>query len=322
MFRYILKRLLYSIPILFAVTIITFFILHAAPGDPAKLMMNPRTRPEDRERIRRNLGLDKPVYVQYGIWLKNLAARGELGYSMVDGRPVLELIMERIPATIALMGISYLLSILISIPLGIYCAIHRNSAIDHILTFFSFAGLSIPSFWLALLAIYFFVVKFNFIHFSTIGLPSMDGMNLWEQTRAVFLALFLPVVVLTARNLAGWTRYMRAQMAEVLQEDYIRTAWALGIPENTIIYKYALKAAILPMITLIGLSLPDIAAGSFVIEYIFAWPGIGRLGIQAMAQRNYPVMMGDILIASVMIIAANLLADIAYGWADPRIRNA
>ena len=321
MLRFAARRLLLSIPILLAVTIITFFILHAAPGDPADLLMNPRTKPEDRARIRKNLGLDKPVYIQYIIWLKNLVTKGDLGYSMVDGRPVLEIIMERLPATIALMGLSYILSILIAIPLGVFSALHRNSTIDHIVTFFSFIGLSVPSFWLALMAILFFVVKFNFIPFITIGLPSFDGMSFWEIVRALFLTMFLPVTVLTVRNLAGWSRYVRSQMVEVMQEDYIRTARALGIPEKTVVYKYALKAAILPMITLIGLSLPELAAGSFVIEYIFAWPGIGRLGIQAMAQRNYSVMMGDILIASVMIILANMLADLAYGWADPRIRN-
>lgn len=321
MLRFAAKRLFLSIPILFAVSIITFFILHAAPGDPADLMMNPRTKPEDRARIRKNLGLDKPVYIQYFIWLKNLTTKGDLGYSMVDGRPVSKIIMERLPATLALMGVSYFLSILIAIPLGVYTVLHRNSVFDHILTFFSFLGLSIPSFWLALMAILFFVVKFNVIPFITIGPPSFEGMNFFEMMWAIFLCMFLPVMVITVRNLAGWSRYVRSQMVEVLQEDYIRTSRALGIPESTIIYKYALKAAILPMITLIGLSLPDLAAGSFVIEYIFAWPGIGRLGIQAMAQRNYSVMMGDILIASVMIIAANMLADMAYGWADPRIRN-
>jgi len=322
MLRFILKRIIFSIPILFAVTIITFFVLHAAPGDPADILMNPRTKPEDRARIRKNLGLDKPVYVQYFIWLKNLITKGDMGYSMVDGRPVFGAIMERMPATIALMGSSYILSIILAIPLGIYCAVHRNSIIDHILTFLSFIGLSIPSFWLALIVIYLFVVKYNYVPFITIGPPSFEGMSFTELIKAIFLSMFLPVMVLTFRNIAVWSRYIRSSMVETLQEDYIRTARSLGIPENTIIYKYALKPAILPMITLLGLSLPNVTAGSFVIEYIFALPGIGRMGIQAMAQRNYPIMMGDILIASVMIIFANLLADIAYGWADPRIRNS
>ncbi|MCE1245791.1 MAG: ABC transporter permease [Firmicutes bacterium] len=322
MLKFIFKRILFSIPILFAVSVITFFILHAAPGDPADMLMNPRTKPEDRARIRHNLGLDRPVYVQYGIWIKNITTKGDLGYSLVDGRPVADVIMERLPITLTLMGISYILSFLAAVPLGVYCAVHRNSPFDHILTLFSFSGLSVPSFWLALLAIYMFVVQSRLIPFSTIGLPVMDGMTLWEQAGAWFLALFLPVLVLTVRNIAGWSRYIRASMVETLQEDYIRTARALGISENTIIYKYALKPAMLPMITLIGLSLPDIAAGSFVIEYIFAVPGIGRLGIQAMEQRNYSVMMGDILIASAMIILANLITDIAYGWADPRIRTS
>lgn len=322
MLNYVVKRLFLAVPILFVVTLITFFLLHAAPGDPADILMNPRTKPEDRERMRANLGLDKPVHIQYGIWLKNVVFKGDLGYSMVDGRPVLEVIVERLPATFALMGTSYIISFFLAVPLGVYCAKYRNSTVDYILTLFSFGGLSVPSFWLALLVIYLFVVRFNFIPFSTIGMQSFEGLGFMEKAAEVFLAMFLPVLVLTLRNLAGWSRYIRSQMVETLQEDYIRSARALGIPENTIIYKYALKPAILPMITLLGLSLPDIAAGSFVIEYIFSWPGIGRLGIQAMEQRNYPVIMGDILIASALIVLANLIADIAYGWADPRIRNS
>lgn len=318
MLKFILKRLLISIPVLLAVTVVTFILIHKAPGDPSKMMMNPRTRPEDIARVRRNLGLDRPLHVQYGIWLKNLVTKGDMGYSLTDGKPVSGLILEKLPATFLLMGVSYVLSLLIAIPLGVTSALKKNSLYDNILTFFSFFGLSVPSFWLALMVIFIFTQRLGW--FPSVGISSVEGAGLFATILNVSWHMFLPVLVLTVRNIAGWTRYLRSSMVEVLQEDYIRSARALGIPEDQIVYKYALKPGFLPMITLIGLSLPDIAAGSFVIEFLFGWPGIGRLGIEAVSKRDYSVIMGDILIASVLIILANLLADILYGWADPRIR--
>jgi peptide/nickel transport system permease protein len=316
--KFILKRTAVSIPVLLAVTVITFILIHSAPGDPADMLMNPRTTPEERARLRHNLGLDRPLHVQYSIWLKNLVIRGDMGYSLVNKRPVKDIIMERIPATLILMGSSYLLSLLIAIPLGITSAQKKNSSYDYILTFFSFFGLSIPSFWLALIAIYLFVQRLGW--FPSVGMQSVYTGGFFAVTANIAWHLFLPCMVLTVRNLAGWSRYLRSSVSEALDEDYIRTARAMGIPEDSITYKYALKPAFLPMITLIGLTLPDIAAGSFVVEYLFGWPGIGRLGIQAITQRDYSVIMGDILIASILIILANLIADILYGWADPRIR--
>jgi peptide/nickel transport system permease protein len=316
--KYIIKRITISIPVLLAVTVITFWLIKAAPGDPTDMFMNPRTKPEERARIRHNLGLDRPVHVQYGIWLKNLLLEGNMGYSLVNKRPVKEVIMERMPATLLLMGMSYILSIFIAIPLGVNSALKKNTIFDYGLTFFSFFGLSIPSFWLALMAIYLFVQRLGW--FPSVGMQSIYTGNFFTVTANIAWHLFLPCMVLTVRNLAGWSRYLRSSVSEVLEEDYIRTSRAMGISEDSIIYRYALKPAILPMITLMGLTLPDIAAGSFVVEYLFGWPGIGRLGIQAITQRDYPVIMGDILIASALIILANLVADILYGWADPRIR--
>ncbi|MFP4497281.1 MAG: ABC transporter permease [Vulcanimicrobiota bacterium] len=318
MLKFIAKRILVSIPILLAVTIITFFLIHAAPGDPADILMNPRTKPEERERIRKNLGLDKPVIVQYGIWLKNLVTKGDMGYSLVTGRPVKKVIMEKIPATLLLMGSSYILSLALSIPLGVWSAVRKNTFFDYLLTFFSFFGLSVPSFWLALMAIFLFTQKLGW--FPSLGMISVETGNWWTKTVNIMWHLFLPMMVLTIRNLASWTRYLRSSMIETLQEDYIRTARAFGIPEDDITFKYALKPASLPMLTLIGLSLPQVAAGSFVIEFLFGWPGIGRLGIEAIMKRDFSVIMGDILIASVLIILGNLLADLLYGWFDPRIR--
>jgi peptide/nickel transport system permease protein len=316
--KFIAKRLIISVPVLLAVTVLTFLLIHMAPGDPADMLMSPRTRPEERSRLRANLGLDRPLHVQYAIWLKNLALKGDMGYSLVNGRPVKDAILERLPATLALMGTSYVLSLLIAIPLGVTSALKKNSIYDNVLTFFSFFGLSVPSFWLALMVIFIFTQRLGW--FPSVGISSVENAGLLAAAANLSWHMFLPAMVLTVRNIAGWTRYLRSSMVEVLQEDYIRTARALGIPEREIIYRFALKPALLPMITLVGLSLPDIAAGSFVIEFLFGWPGIGRMGIEAVSQRDYSILMGDILIASVLIILGNLLADILYGWADPRIR--
>ncbi len=316
--RFILRRVLLSIPILLVVTIITFWLIHSVPGDVSDMLINPRTKPEERERIRHNLGLDKPLPVQYAMWLKGLVLKGNLGYSLVDGVPVRKKIFERMPATLLLMGGAYVLSFMIALPLGVHSAVRRGTWCDHLLTFFSFAGLSVPSFWLSLMAIYLFTQKLGL--FPSVGGVFWKEEGLFHKIPVVAWYMFLPCMVLAFRNIAVWSRYLRSSMIEVLQEDYIRTAKALGIAEDTILYKYALKPALLPLITLVGLTLPDVASGSFVVEFLFGWPGIGRLGIEAINLRDYPLIMGDILIASVIIILANLISDLMYGWVDPRIR--
>ncbi|MFH1454226.1 MAG: ABC transporter permease [Armatimonadota bacterium] len=318
MLKYILKRILGMLPTLLLVTVVSYFIIVMAPGDPTDYLINPRTRPQDRQLMKENLGLNKPVIVQYGIWLKNLALHGDLGYSMVNGRPVLKSIVERIPATLALMGGAYILSLLISIPLGVISAVRQYSIWDYSLTFLAFIGLSMPSFWLALMAIYIFSLKLGW--FPSSGICSIYSGPFFAKFLDFLKHLALPAAVLTVRNLADWTRYLRSSMLEVINEDYIRTARAKGLPENIVIYKHALRNALLPVITLIGLSLPILVAGAFVIEYIFGWPGMGQLGMNAVFHRDYPILMGDILLTSVLVLLGNLLADILYAWADPRIR--
>jgi peptide/nickel transport system permease protein len=316
--QYILKRLAFSIPLLIVITILTFLLIRLAPGDPTKMFISPRTRPEDREQIRRNLGLDRPLYIQYGLWLKNLVTKGDLGFSLVNGRPVLESIVERIPATIILMGSAYLLSILLSLPLGIFSAVRQYSFFDYVCTIFSFIGLSLPPFWLALMAISFFSLKLQL--FPPMGMSFMVEGNVLERTNDLLWHLALPVGVLTIRNLATWSRYIRSSLLEVMGEDYIRTAYSKGLSEIQVIMRHGLKNSLLPLITIMGLSLPDIMAGAFVIEYIFAWPGMGRLGMEAVFHRDYTILMGDIFISSVLVVLANILADVGYALADPRIR--
>lgn len=318
MFYYLLKRLISSIPILIVITILTFLLIRLAPGDPTKMFISPRTRPEDRELIKKNLGLDKPLYIQYTLWLKNLVTKGDLGFSLVNGRPVLDSILERVPATLILMASSYLLSIMLAMPLGIFSAVRQYSFFDYIFTVLSYIGLSLPPFWLALMVIYLFSLRLDL--FPPMGMSYMTEGNFLDRIYDILWHLFLPMMVLTVRNLATWSRYVRSSLLEVLGEDYIRTAYSKGLSETQVIERHALKNSLLPLITIIGLSLPDILAGAFVIEYIFAWPGMGRLGMEAVFQRDYTILMGDIFLSSILVVFANILADVGYAMADPRIR--
>ena len=318
MFKYILKRIAGAIPLILIITIITFVIVRNAPGDPTKMFISPNTRPEDRERIKANLGLDKPLHIQYGIWLKNFVLKGDLGYSLINGRPVLDSIMERVPATLLLMGISYVLSIIIALPLGIYSAVKPYSIFDYIFTFFSFLGLSMPPFWLALMVIWLFSLKFPI--FPPMGMNMLVDASFWDSLKDLSWHLVLPVFVLTVRNLASWSRYIRSSLIEVTGQDYIRTAKSKGLTDMKVLTVHALRNALLPFITVVALSIPEILAGAFIVEQIFAWPGMGRLGMEAVFHRDYTILMGDILISAFLVVFANILADIFYGIADPRIR--
>ena len=283
------------------------------------MMIDPKTRPEDRERIKKNLGLDKPLPQQYFIWLNNLVFHRDMGYSLVNGKPVLKSIMERLPNTLILMGLSYLTAILLALPLGIYSAVKQYSPGDYILTVLSFTGISIPSFWLGLMLICLFTVKLQLL--PSIGTISPDiGDNIIIQIYDFIKHLIMPFFVLVFTNLAAWSRYVRSSMLEVLKADYIRTARAKGQSELKVLYKHALRNAMIPLITLIGLSLPDLLAGAFVTEMIFSWPGMGRLGMDAIFHRDYTVLMGTIMFSSIVIIVSNLITDIFYVITDPRIR--
>ena len=251
MFKYVLKRIAGAIPLILIITIITFVIVRLAPGDPTKMFISPNTRPEDRERIKANLGLDKPLYIQYGIWLKNFVLKGDLGYSLINGRPVLDSIMERVPATLLLMGISYLLSIIIALPLGIYSALKPYSAFDYIFTFFSFLGLSMPPFWLALMVIWLFALKIPI--FPPMGMNMLVDASFWNSVKDISWHLVLPVFVLTVRNLASWNRYIRASLIEVTGQDYIRTAKSKGLTNMRVLTVHALRNALLPFITVVAL---------------------------------------------------------------------
>jgi len=301
MSRYIFRRLLQLIPLLIGITLITFFVMHLAPGDPTALFTDPNIKPEELARIRVNWGLDKPVGIQYLIWLKN-AARLDFGYSYISGKPVIEEIGERLPNTLLLMSVSFIIILLISIPVGVISAVKKGSWFDNLFTIISFIFMSIPTFWLALVFMLLFSLKLGWV-------PSFGDLS-------------LPVAVLVISGLAGITRYQRASMLEVLNQEYIKVARAKGLPEIIVIFKHALRNALIPIITLMGLSIPDLFGGAFIIETIFAWPGMGRLGVSAVFSRNYPVIMGVTVMTAVLIVLANLIADLGYALVDPRIRYA
>jgi peptide/nickel transport system permease protein len=316
MIGYIIRRTLQAIPLLFIISIISFLLMTFAPGDPVDMYRTPDAsgKKADTEAIREKLGLNDPIYIQYMRWL-GLVLQGNLGYSFEDGRPVTEKILERVPATLTLMGIGILLSFLIAIPIGVYSAIKKNSWFDYLTTIYVNLGVSIPTFWLALMAILIFSLKLDW--FPPSGMREVyDHFDLVDRIQH----LILPLSVLLFGLMASKSRYMRSSMLEVIRQDYIRTARSKGLSERKVIFKHALRNALLPIITIIGFQIPGIFSGSLFIEQIFAWPGMGRLAINAIYVRDYQTIMGVTMIASVLVIIGNLLADVLYAIVDPRIQ--
>jgi peptide/nickel transport system permease protein len=319
MAKFIIRRLLQMIPLLLGVTFISFAIVNLLPGNPfTTLALNPRIKPGDIEMLERAYGLDKPWLERYVYWLGDLA-RGDLGISLSNRAPVLDRILNVLPNTILLSATSLILAILIAIPIGIFSATRRNTLFDHIATITSVAIYGIPTFWLGLLLIILFSVKFR-----EWGLPSLpvggmedlrDGGGFWDRIEH----MILPVFSLTIVQIAGWSRYVRGSMLETLQQDYIRTARAKGLENRVVIYGHAFRNALLPLVTLIGLSIPELVGGAFLIETLFAWNGIGRLAVDATTRNDFPVIMGVTLMFAFLTMIGNLVADVLYGLLDPRI---
>ncbi|MBM3301326.1 MAG: ABC transporter permease [Deltaproteobacteria bacterium] len=321
---YILKRLLLMIPVLLGITIISFGVMKLAPGDPTSLLtdLNPNINKEAIERIRAHYGLDQPWYVQYLKWLKNMAML-DFGRSFApDNRPVLDKILERIPLTLLINVCSIILIMGVAVPLGVMSAVKQDSLFDKGTTVFVFIGFAVPTFWLALLLMILFGVKLGWLPISGFRSLNYAGLTLTQQILDVAEHLILPVFVSAFGGLAGMSRYMRSNMLEVIRQDYITTARAKGLDERRVIFKHALRNALLPVITLLGLSVPGLIGGSVIFETIFAIPGMGQLFYQAVMMRDYPTVMGILVIGAVLTLFGNLLADIMYSWADPRIRVA
>jgi peptide/nickel transport system permease protein len=323
MTAYLLKRTLMLFPLLLGITLITFVVIKLAPGEPVEMQtaMSPKVTAEARERLRTFYGLDKPLHVQYGLWLQRLSHL-DFGRSFApDGRPVIDKIKERIPVTLSLNVIALLLEFGLALPIGILAATRRDTLLDKGMTLFVFVGFAVPTFWLALLLMYLFGVKLGWLPIS--GLHSLGSENFtsWRWFWDMAKHLVLPIGVATFGSLAGLSRYLRATMLEVMGQDYITTARAKGLSERAVIYRHALRNALLPVITLLGFSLPGLIGGSVIFETIFAIPGMGQLFYQGVMARDYPLVMGILVIGAFLTLLGNLLADLGYALADPRIRH-
>jgi len=323
MTTYLLKRILLLIPLMFGITLITFSVIHLAPGEPVEMQMamNPKVGKEARERLTKFYGLDKPLHEQYLSWVGKLA-RLDLGRSFSsDGRPVKDKIKERLPVTISLNIIALILEFGLAIPIGILAATRRDTWLDKGITVFVFVGFAVPTFWLALLLMYLFGVRLGWLPISglhTLGSDSWGTLHyLWDMAKH----LVMPVMVASFGSLAGLSRYMRSAMLNVISQDYITTARAKGLPERVVIYKHALRNALLPLITLLGFSIPGLIGGSVIFETIYAIPGMGQLFYQGVMSRDYPVVMGILVIGAFLTLIGNLVADLCYALADPRIRH-
>ena len=321
MLHYIIRRLLLSIPLLIGITVITFLIIHLTPGSPVVLQtsMNAKVSAETQDRLKKLYGLDKPIPVQYVLWIKRLVT-GDFGDSFVDMRPVSEKILERLPATLELNILSLLIIFGVAVPLGIYSASRSDTLPDKIFTVGTFASYSLPSFWLGLLIMLIFGLRLNWLPISGMNDMNAEYLPFFPRLLGHLHHLIAPLFVSSFNGFASISRYTRSSMLEVLRQDYIRTARAKGLPSSLVLGKHALRNALLPIITIVGLTIPGLIGGSFIIETIFAWPGLGRLGFESAMSFDYPVIMAVATVGAVLTLLGNLIADILYAWADPRIR--
>ncbi|WP_350344393.1 ABC transporter permease [Proteinivorax tanatarense] len=321
MSTYILRRLLQMIPVFIGITIVSFSIVHLAPGSPIDIMASPETHPDDLARLEELWGLNDPVYVQYGRWFKSFVT-GDFGRSFRTGEPVLEILLARLPNTIQLNLFSLIFALVIAIPVGIFSALRQYSVGDYIATFLTFFGIAMPNFWFALLLLYLFYIRLEWLpgmQMRTIGV-STETHGLFVVLVDRIRHLILPTIVMGTHSMASFTRYMRASMLQVIREDYIRTARAKGLSERVVIYKHALRNGMIPLVTILTFTIPSLLAGSVVIEQIFSWPGVGRTVFQAIGQRDYNIVMAFNTVMATLTMVFMLLADIAYVVVDPRIR--
>jgi len=323
MSHYLLRRLLLMIPLLIGITLISFTVIHLAPGEPTDLQtqMNPQASGDLQARLHKNYGLDKPLHQQYLLWLQRLV-KLDFGDSFAqDNRPVRDKIAERLPVTITLNLLSLATILLVALPLGVISAVRRNSLFDRATTVLVFTGFAMPSFWLALLLMDWFGVRLGWLPGSGLKSLGYEYLSFSGQIFDRISHLLLPVFIAAIGGLAGFSRYMRSNMLEVIRQDYIMTARAKGLSEGVVIYKHALRNALLPVITILGLSVPGLIGGSVIFETIFAIPGMGKLFYDGVMMRDYPLIMGVLVIGAVLTLVGNLLADLSYALADPRIRQ-
>ncbi|WP_312876344.1 ABC transporter permease [Paenibacillus agri] len=314
MFQYIIRRILIAIPVLLGITVLNYFIIKLAPGNPVDMFIDPNTPKEVLELRKEILGLNDPVILQYFKWLLNLL-QGQLGYSFSSYAPVTKIIGERIGPTLLLASAALIFGMLIAIPVGILSAVKQNTKFDYIMTGLSFIGTSIPQFFLGLGLIYVFAVQLKW--FPTGGMITLGGAGgFWDRLTHMILPVFVLGIVIAGKKV----RYVRASMLDVMNMDYLRTANSKGLHPFIVTNKHALRNALLPIITVVGMEIPLLLGGSILIEQIFQWPGIGQLTIQSILSRDYPILMGLNLVAALIVLTTNLLTDLLYAAADPRIK--
>ncbi|HHY11217.1 MAG TPA: ABC transporter permease [Firmicutes bacterium] len=319
--RYLTRRFLLMIPMLFGVTMISFLIMNLAPGDPTSFYVDPLVGQNDPEMlaiVRKSLGLDKPLPVRYALWLGK-TIKGDLGFSFISRRPVMDEIRSRIGNTLLLASVSMVISLVVGVLIGVWSAVNQYKMSDYVLTVLAFIGVSMPSFWFAMMLILFLTGKLKLL--PSVGMNSINvPPGFFNRFMDTLAHMVMPVLVMSLSSIARWARYQRSSMLEVIRQDFIRTARAKGLPQKKVIFKHALRNAAIPIITLLGMSLPSLIGGSFIIETVFGWPGMGRLGVNAIFNRDYPVVMGVTLFSSILVMVGNLAADVLYAVVDPRIR--
>ncbi|MEK6673940.1 MAG: ABC transporter permease [Nitrospirota bacterium] len=323
MLSYTLKRLLMMIPLIFGITLITFAVIHLAPGGPVEVEteMQLKASAQAKENLKKLYGLDKPLHVQYIDWLKRFILL-DFGKSFVDNRDVFRKIVERVPVTLTINLLSLILIVIIAVPVGVISATRRYSFFDKFSTVFVFLGFSTPTFWLALLLMMLFGVNLGILPISGIQSIDISGMGPFERLADWIKHLILPVGISAFGGIAGLSRYSRSSMLEVIRQDYIRTARAKGLRESDVIVRHALRNALMPIVTILGLSVPGLIGGGVIFETIFAIPGMGQLFYSSAIARDYPAIMGILVIGAILTLLGNLLADISYAYVDPRIRKS
>jgi peptide/nickel transport system permease protein len=310
---FLLRRAAHALTVVFVVCTVTFLLVHLAPGGPA-VLADPKLTREEQAAIEERLGLDQPIPVQYGIWISRVA-RGELGESFLYQVPNRRAIAERLPNTVLLAGSALLLSVLLAVPLGLVSAIHRGGMVDRVVSGVVFLAMAVPTFWLAILAIFTFAVAFPVFPAGGATTAGAAGGLLDRLSHLV-----MPAVVLAAVTTAELLRYMRSSAQTALAQPFIRVARAKGLRERTVAWRHVLRNALVPVVTALGIQLPRLVGGAAITETVFAWPGLGRLGIQAALGRDYPLVMAITLFVSAAVVVVNLLIDVLYLWIDPRIR--
>jgi len=316
---YILKRTLQAIPILLGASTLIFFLMHAAPGDPTSIYIRPDIDPVVIEQMRKNLGLDQPVHVQYVRWLSSFA-RGDFGFSFSQKRPIIDIIKDTLPNTLLLSSVALVIIFSVGVLVGTIQAVRQYSWVDNVATVGAFFFYSMPSFWFGLMLILLLSYKFQLLPASQMTSVNFEFLPAGEQWVDRLKHLLMPALALGIGSAASVARYMRSGMLEQIRQDYVRTARAKGLSERVVVFKHAMRNALIPIITLLGLTLPFLVGGAVLIETIFAWPGMGRLIVTAIFQRDYPVVLAIAFVSSIMVILGSLIADILYSVVDPRVR--